>query len=67
MAKFNYNEALSRLEEISNILEGEVQDINILSDLVKESADLLKKCKKQLKNTSIEIEETLDGLDEPLA
>ena len=67
MAKFKYNEALARLEEISKILEGEIQDINELSELIKESAKLVKQCKKQLKDTSTEIENTLDNLDEPLA
>jgi exodeoxyribonuclease VII small subunit len=67
MAKFNYNEALARLQEISNILESEIEDINKLSELIKESAKLVKQCKKQLKNTATEIENTLDNLDEPLA
>ncbi len=67
MAKFKYNEALDRLQEISKILESEVEDINELSDLIKESAKLVKQCKKQLKATSEEIEDTLNNLDEPLA
>ena len=66
MAKFNYSKALIRLEEISESLAGEVQDIDILSDLVKESANLIKQCKQQLKNTVKEIEDTLDGIDKPL-
>jgi exodeoxyribonuclease VII small subunit len=67
MAKVKYNEALTRLQEISSILEAEVQDINELSELIKESAKLVKQCKKQLKETSDEISNTLDNLDEPLA
>ena len=67
MAKFNYNEALARLQEISKILESEVEDINVLSELIKESAKLVKQCKKQLKETSEEIDNTLNKLDEPLA
>jgi exodeoxyribonuclease VII small subunit len=67
MAKFNYNEALARLQEISAILDSEVKDINELSELIKESAKLVKQCKKQLKDTSATIEDTLDNLDEPLA
>jgi exodeoxyribonuclease VII small subunit len=66
MAKFNYNQALARLQEISEILEGEVSDINELSELIKESAKLVKQCKKQLRDTSATIEDTLDNLDEPL-
>jgi exodeoxyribonuclease VII small subunit len=67
MAKFKYNEALARLQEISQILENEVDDINELSELVKEAAKLLKQCKKQLREVSKEIEDTLDNLDKPLA
>lgn len=67
MAKFKYDEALARLQEISNILESEIEDINQLSELIKESAKLVKQCKKQLKDTASEIENTLDNLDEPLA
>ena len=67
MSKLNYNQALARLKEISAILEGEIEDINELSALVKESAKLIKQCRKQLKDTGSEIESTLDNLDEPLA
>ena len=67
MAKFNYNKALARLQEISRILESEIEDIDQLSALIKESAKLVKQCKKQLKDASQEIEDTLDNLDEPLA
>ena len=67
MTKFKYDEALTRLQEISKILESEVEDINELSALVKESAKLLKQCKLQLKNTSDEIDKTLNNIDEPLA
>ena len=67
MAKFKYDEALARLQEISQVLESEVEDINELSEMIKESAKLVKQCKKHLKDTSAEIENTLDNLDEPLA
>ena len=67
MTKFKYDEAMSRLQEISSLLEGEIKDINQVSALVKESAELIKKCKKQLKETSSAIEDTLNKIDEPLA
>ncbi len=67
MAKIKYNQALNRLQEISKILESEIQDIDELSKLVKESAQLIKQCKKHLRDTSEEITNTLDNLDEPLA
>ena len=58
---------MTRLQEISEILESEVTDITELSELIKESAKLVRLCKKQLKDTSAIIENTLDNLDEPLA
>jgi len=67
MTKFKYSKALERLQEISTILEGDIQDINQLSELVNESAKLVKQCKKQLRETSEKIEQTLNNLDEPLA
>jgi exonuclease VII small subunit len=67
MTKFNYSKAVIRLKEISAELEGEVADISHVSELVKESKELLTACKKHLKLTSKEIEDTLDKIDEPLA
>ncbi len=64
MSKFDYEKALLRLREISAMLEAEVNDINMLHDLVKESAGLIKKCQAHLQNTEKEIEKTLDGLDD---
>ena len=63
MTKIKYDEALARLQEISKLLESDVEDINELSGLVKESAKLIKQCKSQLKNTSEEIEKTLNNID----
>ncbi len=67
MTKFSYSKAVKRLKEISSELEGEVDDISHVSELVKESTALLTACKKHLKSTSKEIEDTLDKIDEPLA
>lgn len=63
MTKIKYDEALARLQEISKLLESDVEDINELSGLVAESAKLIKQCKVQLKNTSEEIEKTLNNID----
>ena len=60
MTKFKYDEALARLEEISLELDGEIKDINKVSDLVKESAALISQCKKTLRTTSEEIDKTLN-------
>lgn len=63
MTKFNYGEAMARLQEISSILEGEIDNIGEVSNLVKESARLIKQCKKQLKDTESAIETTLDNIE----
>ena len=63
MTKFRYDKAIQRLEEISNELDGEIADISKVSELVKESADLITECKKMLRSTSEEIEKTFNDLD----
>lgn len=63
MTKFKYDKALERLEEISQELDGEITDISKVADLVKESADLITKCKKLLRSTSEEIDNTFTNLD----
>ena len=63
MTKFKYDKALTRLEEISSELDGEIKDINKVSALVKESAELISNCKKALRMTTAEIEKTFENLD----
>lgn len=63
MTKFKYDKAITRLEEISLELDGEISDITKLSELVKESAELIAKCKKMLRETSEEIDNTLNNTD----
>ena len=63
MTKFNYAKAMARLEAISAELDGEITDINKVSALVKESAELITQCKKMLRVTSEEIDKTLNELE----
>ena len=63
MTKFKYDKAIIRLEEISKELDGEITDINKVAELVKESANLISQCKKMLRSTSEEIENTLSELE----
>ena len=60
MTKFKYDKAVARLEEISLELDGEISDITKVSDLVKESAELISKCKKMLRETAEEIDNTFN-------
>jgi len=64
MTKFKYDKAVKRLEEISLELDGELDDISRLSELVKESTSLIKMCKKELRSTEDEINKTFDSIDE---
>ena len=63
MTKFKYAKAVARLEEISDKLDGEITDISEVAELVKESAQLISQCKKMLRSTSEEIENTLNDID----
>ncbi len=63
MTKFKYDKALARLEEISAELDGEINDINKVAELVKESTELITQCKKMLRATSEEIDRTLNDLE----
>lgn len=56
MNKFNYKEALIRLQEIQSELESGDKGVDDLSELVKEAAALVKQCKEKLKTTEEEIQ-----------
>lgn len=66
MAKVNYQAATERLQEILSELEKHELPMDELTKLVKEAAKLLKSCRNSLRATEKDIEETLNGLDEPL-
>ncbi len=61
--KFNYREAVKRIEAIVAEIEGENPDIDQLSDLVKEALELLQKCKDHLKTTETDLTKTLSDLE----
>ena len=66
MAKINYQEASDRLQQILTELENHELPMDQLTKLVKEAAKLIKTCKTALRNTEKEIDNALNGLDEPL-
>jgi len=66
MPKMNYKQAIKRLQEIQQELENNPPDIDELSALVHEAKDLLNMCRKKLRDTETEINNTLDSLSEPL-
>ena len=63
MTKFKYEKAILRLEEISNELDGEITDISKVAELVKESATLIAQCKKMLRSTAEEIDNTFNDIE----
>ncbi|MCF6361196.1 MAG: exodeoxyribonuclease VII small subunit [Cyclobacteriaceae bacterium] len=65
MSKFNYNKALSRLNEIVAEMESDELDIEKISKLVKESSTLLKACKKALSTTEEGINEVIAQMNLP--
>lgn len=60
----NYQEAMSRIEEIVLNLENEEIEMDELSAQVKEAIELIQFCKTKLKSTSEELTEALKKLEE---
>ncbi|MFC2187942.1 exodeoxyribonuclease VII small subunit [Peijinzhouia sedimentorum] len=60
----NYQEAMSRIEEIVLNLENEEIEMDELSAQVKEAIELIQFCKTKLKSTSEELNEALKKLEE---
>ena len=65
MSKFNYNKAITRLNEIVEEMDSSELDIDKISKLVKESSTLLKACKKALTSTEDEINEVVNQMNQP--
>lgn len=65
MSKFNYNEAITRLNEIVEEMESNELDIDKINKLVKESSTLLKACKKALSSTEEEINDVITKMNQP--
>ncbi|MBE6334053.1 MAG: exodeoxyribonuclease VII small subunit [Odoribacter sp.] len=61
--KLTYKEALAEIEQIVSNLENDKLDIDQLSVAVKRVTELIKFCKDKLKETSDEVEKTLQSLD----
>ena len=60
----SYKEAMAQLEQIVHKIENEEPDVDELSTLVKKASELMSFCKKRLKATEEEINETLERLKE---
>lgn len=62
--KFNYSEALSRVEAIAQEVENESLDVDTLAGKVKEAIALLQECKGQLRRTEDELNEAISQLED---
>lgn len=61
--KLTYKEALAEIEQIVSNLEGDKLDIDQLSVAVKRVTELIKFCKEKLRETSEDVEKTLQELE----
>ncbi len=61
--KLTYKEALDEIEQIVSNLENDKLDIDQLSVSVKRVTELIKFCREKLKETSDEVEKTLQSLE----
>lgn len=62
--KFNYQEALQTIEQITTEVETESMGVDELAQKVKDAVKLLQDCKGQLKATESELNEALQGLED---
>ena len=60
MENMNYTQAVIRLEEIMNIVQGGKLDVDELSGLLKEAAELVKFCRAKLYKVDEEVKQLLD-------
>lgn len=61
--KQTYSESLKELDEILQKLETEDINLEELSPLVKKAAIIIERCKSQLLETDLDIQQMLDNLE----
>jgi exodeoxyribonuclease VII small subunit len=59
-----YKEAMAQLEQIVHKIENEEPDVDELSAMVQKASELMQFCRKKLKSTEEEINQTLEKLKE---
>lgn len=62
--KLNYKQALEEIEQIVRKIENEELDIDELSSMVKRAAELIKMCKGKLKDTTADLENIIENLED---
>ena len=64
MENMTYTQAVARLEEIMNAVQGGKMDIDALSGALKEASDLVRFCRGKLYKVDEEVKELIEGLSE---
>ena len=64
MENMTYTQAVARLEEIMNAVQGGNMDSDALSGALKEAADLVRFCRGKLYKVDEEVKELIEGLTE---
>ena len=62
MKDYTYTQAMQRLEAILAQLEEGSSNVDTLSDLVKEAAELVKFCRAKLRKTEDEVQNAFEGM-----
>lgn len=62
--KITYNEAISEIEEILEMIENEELDVDELAEKVKRVSQLLKICKEKLQTTNEQVEQILKEMED---
>jgi exodeoxyribonuclease VII small subunit len=62
MKDYTYTQAMQRLEAILAQLEEGSSNVDMLADLVKEAAELVKFCRAKLRNTEDEVQNAFEGM-----
>ena len=60
MENMNYTQAVTRLDEIMNVVQSGKLDVDELSGLLKEAAELVKFCRAKLYKVDEEVNKLLD-------
>lgn len=62
MENMTYTQAVERLEEIMNVIQGGGMDIDKLSVALKEASALVQFCRSKLYKVDEEVKQLLDGI-----
>ena len=62
-----FGEAMERLEEILQRIEGEEIDIDELAAELQTASELLELCREKIRKAEVEVGQIVDALDEPPA